>query len=129
MTEDVNFGHRDQAADIDGESEISRAPMVGEVAVRGAAVAARVAAQCAGNTPTTPDRRLRYLVGVIAAPLAAEVGGTHQKHGAATTGGTLQFLTSRTLSERRLLHFATVTGGLWVIIKMPSAGLQRNAGR
>jgi hypothetical protein len=59
----------------------------------------------AGNTPTTPDRRLRYLVGAIAAPVEAEVGGTHQKHGAATTGGTLQFLTSRTLSEQRLLHF------------------------
>ena len=42
MTEDVNFGHRDQAADIDGESEISRARMVEEVAVRGAALAARV---------------------------------------------------------------------------------------
>jgi hypothetical protein len=26
-------------------------------------------------------------------------------HGAAATGGTLQFLTSRTLSEQRLLHF------------------------
>jgi hypothetical protein len=58
----------------------------------------------AGNTPTTPDGRLRYLVGV-AAPVEAEVGGTHQRHGAATTDGTLQFLTSRTLSEQQLLHF------------------------
>lgn len=105
MTEDVNFGHRDQAADIDDESEISRARMVEGVAVRGAGLAARVAAHCAGNTTTTPDRRLRYLAGPIAAPVEAEVGGTHQKHGAATTGGTLQFLTSRTLSEQRLLHF------------------------
>jgi hypothetical protein len=31
----------------------------------------------AGNTPTTPDRRLRYLVGAIAAPVEAEVDGTH----------------------------------------------------
>ena len=81
MTEDVNFGHRDQAADIDDESEISRARMVEGVAVRGAGLAARVAAHCAGNTTTTPDRRLRYLVGAIAAPVEAEVGGTHQKHG------------------------------------------------
>jgi hypothetical protein len=40
VTEDVNFGHQDQAADIDGESEISAARMVEEVAVRGAALAA-----------------------------------------------------------------------------------------
>ena len=73
MTEDVNFGHRDQAADIVGESEISRAPMVGEVAVRGAAVAARVAAQCAGNTPTTPDRRRHASVSDIADLIRAAV--------------------------------------------------------
>jgi hypothetical protein len=59
----------------------------------------------AGNTPTTPDGRLRYLAGAIAAPVEAEVGGTHQRHGAATTDVTLQFLTSRTLSEQRLLPF------------------------
>ena len=58
----------------------------------------------AGNTPTTPDGRLRYLVGAIAAPMEAEVART-RKHGAATTRGTLQFLTSRTLSEQRLLPF------------------------
>jgi hypothetical protein len=45
VTEDVNFGHRDQAADSDDESEISRGRMVGVGAVRGAALAARVAAR------------------------------------------------------------------------------------
>ena len=105
MTGDANFGHRDQAADIDRESEISRARMVKEVAVRGAALAARVAAHYARNAPTTSDRRPPYLAGPIAAPAEAEVAGTHQKPGAATTGGTLQFRTSRTISEQRLLRF------------------------
>jgi hypothetical protein len=68
----------------------------------------------AGNTPTTPDRRLRYLVGAIAAPMEAEVGGTHQKPGAATTGGTLQFLTSRT--------FVRISGCFTLLLSQDDSG-------